>query len=105
MSRYEFENWLDDDGNPAGGFAAGTGLNIMWQEGPLGRGPDRKEPNGAFIEDVIEICIERLKYYQDSRFNCWENRCALKGLEDALFHLHSRTADREARRVEGLHEL
>ena len=105
MSRYEFENWFDDDGNPAGGFAAGTGLNIMWQEGPLGRGPDRKEPNGAFIEDVIEICIERLLYYQSSRFACVENADALDHLEKALSVLHARTADREARRVEGLHEL
>lgn len=42
---------LDTNGNPAGGRTIGTGIEIFWQNGPLGRGEDRKEPNGASIRD------------------------------------------------------
>ena len=35
------ENRNDPNGNPAGGFVVGEGIYINWQNGPLGRGPDR----------------------------------------------------------------
>ena len=47
------EHWSDKDGNPAGGVSSGRGFAISWQNGPLGRGVERREPNGAFVEDVI----------------------------------------------------
>lgn len=97
---------LDADGNPAGGATSGTGIAIVWQIGPLGRGAERQEPNGAFVEGVIQAAIGRLQFYQTAsggRFACRENAIALTHLETALLWLNKRTADREAREVEGTH--
>lgn len=94
----------DENGNPAGGWTTSVGIDINWQNGPLGRGEGRKEPNGAFVEGVIEAALGRLQYYQESQFNCRENAIAITKLEEALLWLGKRTADREARGVEGTHE-
>lgn len=102
---YTVENWTDKDGNPAGGVASGTGFCISWQNGPLGRGKDRKEPNGAFVEDIIKVVIERLEFYQESQFACEQNQKALGPLHAALTCLNNRTQDREQRGVEGLHKI
>lgn len=95
----------DQDGNPRGGRTTGVGITIDWQNGPLGRGPDRALPNGAFVEGVIKAALGRLRRYQDSKFKCRENALALTKLEEALHWLHARTADREARGVEGTYEV
>lgn len=97
---------LDENGNPAGGATTGVGILIDWQDGPLGRGADRKEPNGAFAESVIASVIGRIRFYQTAsggKFACRENAIALTKLEEALMWLDKRTADREAREVEGTH--
>lgn len=94
---------LDSDGNPAGGKSSGTGIAIQWQDGPLGRGADRKEPNGAFVEGVINAALGRLQHYQITKFACRENALAITKLEEALHWLNHRTAQREARDVEGTH--
>lgn len=98
------EHWLDDD-KPAGGVSSGRGFTISWQNGPLGRDNDRKEPNGAFVEDVIQAVIGRIKFYQDSKFNCESNAQALVALEKAAEYLDQRTKDRESREVEGTHSV
>jgi hypothetical protein len=95
---------LDDNGNPAGGETAGTGIAIRWQNGPLGRGADRVEPNGAFVEGVIQAALDRLQFYQSTKFNCRENALAITKLEEALHWCQHRTASREVRGVEGTHE-
>lgn len=97
------ENRRDDHGRPAGGLVQGNGIDIRWQDGPLGRGPDRQVPNGAFVEDVIQAAIQRLQHYQASNLGCRENAIALTHLETALLWLEKRTRDREARGVEGTH--
>lgn len=98
-------HWTDADGDPEGGTTFGQGFAIGWQHGPLGRGETRKKPNGAFVEHVIEACIDRLDCYQGSRFACDANRVAIEHLKAAVAALKARTADREARQVEGtLHE-
>ena len=97
------ENWLDENENPAGGVAFGPGYAISWQNGPLGRGNDRKEPNGAFVESVIKAAAQRIDHYQDSKFNCEENAKALVCLNEALAHLNSRTGRREEQKTEGTH--
>jgi len=97
-------NHNDADGNPAGGSVTGVGFGIIWQNGPLGRGKDRKEPNGAFVETVIAAVIQRIQYYQNSKFKCRENALAITKLEEALHWLNSRTARREVQDVEGTHE-
>lgn len=97
-------NWLDENGNPAGGVAEGLGIKIEFQKGPLGRGAERIEPNGAFVEGVIQVAIQRIEHYQSTKFNCRENAIALTHLETALLWLQKRTMEREAREVEGTHQ-
>ena len=126
---------LDADANPAGGTTTGVGIEIHWQDGPLGRQPDaatlasiaacpepgwhethrycpccpwtenvgRREPNGAFVESVIAAAIDRLEFYQGTKFRCRENALAITKLEEALHWCQHRTRDREARDVEGTH--
>lgn len=104
MKRKIVSHHFDDaDGNPAGGTTFAPGLCIGWQHGPLGRGDNRQEPNGCFVETVIAAAVDRLEYYQASRFNCAENADALRYLTLALAALESRTARRNAQNVEGTH--
>lgn len=70
---------------------------INFQKGPL-KGYD---PNGCFQENLIEICIDRLRCFQEGDFACRENAIALTKLEEALMWLNKRTADRINRGVEG----
>ncbi len=93
----------DADGNPAGGYVVGKGLDILWQNGPLGRGSDRIEPNGAFVETVIDAALQRVQYYQTTKFACRENALVITKLQEALHWANHRTQDREARDVEGTH--
>lgn len=84
------EHWLDANGNPEGGTTFGNGFAIGWQHGPLGRCADecevgrfdvpdehaqsctRREPNGAFVEDIIAAAADRLRFYQSGKFYCDE---------------------------------
>jgi hypothetical protein len=95
-------NGTDAQGDPSGGYATATGIRIEWQDGPV---PEGGVPSGAFVEDVIEIAIARIEHYQLSRFNCKANADALDSLRAARASLHSRTAERVARGVEGKHEV
>lgn len=105
--RIEAKHYNDENGNPAGGKTIGIGIEILWQNGPLGRPEDgtRKEPNGAFVESVIQAALDRLEYYQGSKFKCRENALAITKLEEALHWLESRTQKREAQKVEGTHAV
>lgn len=103
---FHSRNDLDDCGNPTGGVVAGTGFTITWQDGPLGRGDDRKAPNGAFVEDVIDAALTRIQFYQEAaggKFSCEENKIAIQHLMAALNVLNHRTLKREQRKVEGTH--
>lgn len=101
---FECTNLLDNDGKPAGGTASATGVKIEWQNGPLGRGEDRKEPNGAFVETLLGITRARILWYNDSGFECPENTEALEAIDTALAALNKRTERRENQGVEGTHE-
>lgn len=57
--------------------------------------------NGCFNEDLIAIVIDRLQGFQSGEFKCRENALAITKLEEALHWLNHRTAEREARGVEG----
>jgi len=103
---YFQEHWFDaTNDNPAGGTSSGRGFTISWQNGPLGRGNERKEPNGAFVEDVLDAVIVRIEFYQHSKFNCDANALALTHLRAAAQALDNRTKEREVRGVEGTHGL
>ena len=104
LSEFFSDQWSDENSNPAGGVSCGKGFTISWQNGPLGRGIDRKEPNGAFVETIIAAAKDRIEFYQKSRFNCEENARAILHLEAALDILNNRTKDREKREVEGTHK-
>lgn len=93
----------DEAGNPTGGLTSGLGFSISWQNGPLGRGAERQEPNGAFVEGVLQAALGRLEFYQSTKFKCRENALAITKIEEALHWLQSRTAKREEREVEGTH--
>lgn len=125
-------HFYDANGNPAGGHTSFTGCEIEWQNGPLANADGtRREPSGAFVEGVIAAAIDRLRYYQgegkyaevlsretadgDSaimlkdavvtpgKFRCRQNALAITHLEEALHWCQERTAEREARGVEGTH--
>ena len=96
---------LDDEGRPAGGSTFGTGFAINWQDGPLAVDGVRREPNGAFVEGIIQAALGRLEFYQSTQFKCRENALAITKLEEALHWCQHRTANREARGVEGTHQL
>ncbi len=96
------ENWWSSE-HPMGGVATARGVTVSWQNGALGRGDARKEPNGAFVEDVIAIAKQRLEFFQTSDFACTENAEAILHLQRALDALEARTRIREARGVEGTH--
>lgn len=105
LTEHYSDQWLDEDGNPAGGVSCGKGFCISWQNGPLGRGAERKEPNGAFVETIIDAARKRLDFYQSGKFACKENELAIHYLNLALYALNKRTEERERREVEGTHAL
>ena len=96
---------VDAKGNPAGGVTTGVGIDIRWQDGPLGRGPGRQDPNGAFVEGVIAAALGRLRFYQSTPFKCRENALVITKLEESLHWCQHRTEDRERRSVEGTHAV
>jgi len=97
-------NTLDEKGNPTGGGVTGTGLQINWQNGPLGPPGEQAEPNGAFVESVLGAALQRLQFFQDSRFNCRENALAITKIEEAIHWLESRTKRRTTQGTEGTHD-
>lgn len=111
-------NDLDTDENPTGGFVrlitekdgadAFMAMLINWQDGPRGMRKDQPtlaEPNGAFVEDVIWAAIQRLEFFNESKYRCRENSLAITKLEEALFILKDRQLSRSDRGVEGKHEV
>jgi hypothetical protein len=99
----EVRNSLDENNMPAGGYIKGVGLNINWQDGPLGTGERRQSPNGTFVETVVRAAVKRLEFYQSTQFECGENEEAIRHLKSALTAMARRTASRESRGVEGTH--
>lgn len=91
---------LDGRGNPSGGKSGGVGITIEWQAGIVSEGGH----NGAFLEDVIEAAIQRLEFFNSTRFRCRENSLAITKLEEALHWLDHRTNVREAQGVEDSYE-
>ena len=101
-------NDVDDHNNPAGGYANDgffdykdetmPFFSVTWQDGPVDRAANQR-PNGAFVEDLLEVCRRRLGFYESSLFACEENADAIQKIEGALEAL----AARRTRRVsEGL---
>ena len=102
---FKADHWRNAGGHPTGGCTSGVGFTVSWQNGPLGRGAHRNEPNGAFVEDVIDAAMDRIRFYQQSEFACDTNTEAIRHLELALDALDRRTRERENREVEGTHKV
>ena len=100
------EHWTDENGNPAGGVSSGKGFTVSWQNGPLGKvgTSERREPNGAFVEDIIEAAASRIRFYESGKFACDENKQVLELLRRAVQILEQRTKRRVIANVEGTHE-
>ena len=84
-------------------YPNGTDLCVLlleFQNGPI------KEVgvNGITHEALLAVLIDRMKGFQEGEFACHENAIALSNLKGALRCLLVRTAEREARGVEGTHE-
>jgi hypothetical protein len=73
---------------------------IHFQEGPI----NEVGCNGIFIEDLINICINRLENFQKSDFSCHENAVAITKLEESLMWLRKRTNNRIKRGVQGYYK-
>jgi hypothetical protein len=95
------EHWLDTDGNPAGGCTYGAGFAVSWQNGPLGSKNSKTKPNGASVEDIMSAALDRLQFFQTSKFACSENDHAISMIKAALHFLEQRDRAREDRGVEG----
>jgi hypothetical protein len=98
---------VDRGGNPTGGttqmiLRKGTvPISIVWQDGIVGDDGQ----TGAFVEDVIEAVLQRLRFFQTSKFRCRENAVAITHIEDGLNMLDARTRKRELENVENSYEL
>ena len=87
---------------PLGGSAQGSGIRIHWEDEPLGLGKDKKVPTGALVEDVINVCMRRIEFYQRTKFACSENATAIKHLKSAIsIQKNQTTKRRERSRIEG----
>ncbi|MES2367806.1 MAG: hypothetical protein V4563_18155 [Pseudomonadota bacterium] len=116
-SAIEAVNSFDSDGNPSGGnvylkvdkngdtdFPA---LVVNWQDGPRGQGEGQPlaEPNGAFVEDVLWAALQRLEFFNESKYRDRGNSLAITHIEQALQALKDRQLERSHRNVEGKHEV
>lgn len=81
-------------------------LVINWQDGPRGTEEDGtlQSPNGAFVEDVLWAALQRLEFFQESKYRCRPNALAITHIEQALMALKDRQLERSYRNVEGKHE-
>lgn len=109
-------NQTDENENPTGGdvylqvtkngddeFPA---LVINWQDGPRGQADGTlAEPNGAFVEDVLWAALQRLEFFNESKYRDRANSIAITHIEQALQALKDRQLERSHRNVEGKHEV
>jgi len=118
----EATNQLDANGNPTGGavmLQVKRGnqeqlpvLIVNWQDGPRGTGetnadgsPKLADPNGAFVEDVLWAALQRLEFFNESKYRDRANSLAITHIEQALQALKDRQLERSFRNVEGKHEV
>jgi hypothetical protein len=75
-------------------------MHLNFHEGPVADGV-----NGITHELLLAVLIDRLERFQEGPFAHEANASALRKLRSALGALESRTAERQARGVEGTHEV
>ena len=92
-------HWSDEDGNPAGGISYTHASTVVWQNGTV----KKHGRNGAQVEDIIDIALDRLKFFQEGKFPCKENELAIQYLTDAWSILKNRTFACLTQGIEGEH--
>jgi len=92
--RYELENFEAKD-------QPGQTLQFI-QKTPVTEGSAELKTvsDGTTNEEVLKVLIDRMNSMQ-AKFPCRENAIATTHMETALLWLEKRTADRQARGVEG----
>lgn len=104
----------DDQGNPTGGSTmaydqppqlTGTSTSqtkpreligeLIWQNGILSMGR-----SGWTVEEVLEAALQRLQFFNTTKFRCRENSLAITKIEEALAWLDIRQRNREMQGVE-----
>lgn len=94
--------WKEREGaSPVGKMRIRESAFIQFQHGPIAE----VGVNGITNEVLLAILIDRLEGFQSSKFGCVENAAALAFARNSLAALESRTKNREARGVEGTHEV
>ena len=84
-------------------------LNSFRAEGPTQEvsfyrlNEDGTFEHGTTLEEMLRVCIERLKALNE-RFSCRGNALAITKMQEAVMWLNERTRERAARGVEGKHE-
>lgn len=76
---------------------------LHFQNGPVKE--DGNGVNGLTHEVLLAILIDRIEGFQTGPWACPENALTLGYLRAALAQLHARTNAREARGVEGTHQV
>lgn len=79
----------------------GPDITLNFQNGPIGD----VGVNGITNEALLAIVLDRLNFFQEEKYRCWENANAIIKVEEALHWLHARTFERLQRGVEGTHEV
>jgi hypothetical protein len=97
--RYEITGFTE--ANPAGLDGKHAVDWILFQNGPI------KEAgvNGLTHEVLLAIVIDRLRCFQANRYASEHNALALADLQSALNWMKRRTEERQARGVEGTHQV
>lgn len=72
-------------------------ISIKFQEGPI----PEVGVNGAHIEDVIDLLVERLRGFNEGPLRCRENSLAITHLEEAGNWLLRRQVNRLEQGVQG----
>jgi len=79
-------------------------ISIKLQHGPI----IENGVNGCQVDDVITFALAAIHHFntmEAGKYSCRENAMAITKLDEALLWLGKRTADREARGVEGTNEV
>ena len=93
-------HWLDEKGNPGGGYYAVPGLSAIFQNGPV----QEQGQNGAQVEDLLQAARERLEFLNtaaEGKFASQYNAGAVAAIRQAEEMLNLRTAERQQRGVGG----
>lgn len=76
-------------------------VSLPFQHGPIGE----VGVNGITNEVLLAIVADRLEGFQSGKYANQYNATALVHVHAALYSLESRTKEREARGVEGTHQV